>query len=261
MKPFKTYKQQLTILRNRELQIPNESRAIRKLETENYYCIINGYKDEFLRSTSPEKYMRYVTFDELICAVDMDRELRLVYLEYLIKIEKSIKTQIAYVFSRNHPNNTRAFLDFNNYDNSRRERGFSGCIHDMISLFLKKMGDNNESIRHYINNHQEVPFWIIINSLTMGEVAYVYFYLKSHQRNDIAAYYSHHRRTEYQNNTIRVNEDDIKKMLKQGNIFRNACAHDYRFYKKRSASFNIASLKSHMKYFLTKRSLIHLQKN
>ena len=48
MKPFKTHRQQLTILRSRGLLVNNGSKAIRILERENYYTVINGYKDFFL---------------------------------------------------------------------------------------------------------------------------------------------------------------------------------------------------------------------
>lgn len=47
-KPFKTYRQQLTILRGRNLVIKDGSKAIQILKNEGYYNIINGYKDIFL---------------------------------------------------------------------------------------------------------------------------------------------------------------------------------------------------------------------
>src|ERR1700730_2445812 len=62
MKPFKTHRQQLKILRDRGLSIPNGSMAMRILERENYYALINGYKDLFLQSDTngrlvvPEQY-------------------------------------------------------------------------------------------------------------------------------------------------------------------------------------------------------------
>lgn len=46
-KPFKTYNQQLKILRNRNLTISNGSKAISVLKRDNYYNIVNGYKDIF----------------------------------------------------------------------------------------------------------------------------------------------------------------------------------------------------------------------
>ncbi len=47
-KPFKTYRQQLRILRGRNVTITNGSKAISILKRDNYYNIINGYKDIFL---------------------------------------------------------------------------------------------------------------------------------------------------------------------------------------------------------------------
>ena len=56
-KPFKTYNQQLKILRDRNLIIKNGSKAISILKRDNYYNIINGYKDIFLETVGEnEKY-------------------------------------------------------------------------------------------------------------------------------------------------------------------------------------------------------------
>lgn len=49
MKEYKTFNQQLTILRNRGLIVPTDGKPKRFLEQENYYNVINGYKDLFLR--------------------------------------------------------------------------------------------------------------------------------------------------------------------------------------------------------------------
>jgi abortive infection bacteriophage resistance protein len=68
LKPFKTYRQQLTILRSRGLSV-NGSRAIRILEKENYYNVINGYKDLFLIQNGniaiPERFISGASFDEI----------------------------------------------------------------------------------------------------------------------------------------------------------------------------------------------------
>lgn len=95
MKPFKTYRQQLAILRSRGLSIPNGSKAMRILERENYYSLINGYKDLFLvrdvtgKSVSPEQYIPGTTFDELYSLYTFDRALRNILLEAILKFEIS----------------------------------------------------------------------------------------------------------------------------------------------------------------------------
>ena len=61
-KEYKTYRQLLIILRNRGMDIPKGSagsRVMRILENENYYNVINGYKDLFLDSSSTPELEKY----------------------------------------------------------------------------------------------------------------------------------------------------------------------------------------------------------
>lgn len=48
MKKFKTYDEQIELLKTRGLKIDDENFALNKLQEDNYYNIINGYKDLFL---------------------------------------------------------------------------------------------------------------------------------------------------------------------------------------------------------------------
>ncbi|MFU0825922.1 MAG: Abi family protein [Clostridium sp.] len=121
MKPFKTHRQQLRILRDeRGLTINDGSRAMRILERENYYALINGYKDLFLikddtnRPVSPEKYMDGASFDEIYALYCFDRDLRNILLKELLKFESNIKSKLSYQFSQEYrePN---AYLNMLNY--------------------------------------------------------------------------------------------------------------------------------------------------
>ena len=89
-KSYKSYRQQLNILRSRGMVIgtgSQGSRVMRILERENYYNVINGYKESFLASsataTSDEVYKTGTTFDEVYALYNFDRELRNIYLKYL----------------------------------------------------------------------------------------------------------------------------------------------------------------------------------
>ncbi len=83
MKEFKTFNQQLKILRDRGMIVPNDGRPKRFLEQENYYNVINGYKDLFLQRdengalVSPEKYLPNTDFNELKALFLFDRDLRI----------------------------------------------------------------------------------------------------------------------------------------------------------------------------------------
>lgn len=93
-KEYKTYRQQLSKLRSRGMIIKKGSqgsRAMRILERENYYNVINGYKELFLdhpaTAASDEQYKAGTTFDEVYALYCFDREIRGIYLKYLLKIE------------------------------------------------------------------------------------------------------------------------------------------------------------------------------
>lgn len=87
MKPFESHNKQLKILRRRGMEVP--SSAKRDLENENYYNIINGYKDLFLKLDVngnflvPDKYKQGTHFKEVFSLYKLDRKFRNVLLEYL----------------------------------------------------------------------------------------------------------------------------------------------------------------------------------
>lgn len=86
-KEYKTYRQLITILRNRGMVIQKGSqgsRAMEILEQENFYNVINGYKDLFLDPASTpaaEKYKTGATFNEVYALYSFDREVRHIYLK------------------------------------------------------------------------------------------------------------------------------------------------------------------------------------
>ena len=62
MKEFKTYEEQIELLKIRGLKFENEEFALNKLQEDNYYSIINGYKDLFLDKEDSNKFKNNVTF-------------------------------------------------------------------------------------------------------------------------------------------------------------------------------------------------------
>jgi len=93
---FLTYDEQLNKLQaEKGLSIPNQSHAKHILQQISYYSLIDGYKELFkpLRSG---KYYYGVTFDEIYAFYIFDEELRSLFLKYILKIEKHMKSMISY---------------------------------------------------------------------------------------------------------------------------------------------------------------------
>ena len=248
MKEHKTFNQQLTILRNRGVVVPTNGKPKRFLEQENYYNVVNGYKDLFLVKDSnnlpvePELYQEGTHFNELKALFLFDRELRILLLKYLLIFENSIKTTVAYEFSKKYPRKN-AYLDIANFvDNDPKK------VLQQISILTKTIHDKVDrtgAIKHYIEEHGEVPLWVLVNFLTMGNIANFYNILTDSTKNIIAKFYTDKYRTQNKDNTFRLSSADLSACLKVANLVRNICAHDERLYNVNLRNVRISQIANH----------------
>ncbi len=232
MKPFKTHEQQILILRDRGLTVDGPS-AMRVLETEKYYNVINGYKDFFLQRDvngnilQPEVYKAGATFDELYLLYKFDRELRNCLLEFLLKFETSLKSKISYRFSEKYKD-THAYLIHKNYSRNPSDLNtVLGVISTLSHTISKKR--KTKTIEHYLDKHEGVPMWVLVNYLTIGNINHLYSCLKQPLRNQIAKDFATSYNSGY-NVSIHFTPDMLDAINKLTNFYRNACAHEERLY-------------------------------
>lgn len=246
MKEYKTFNQQLTVLRNRGLTVPTDGSPKRFLEQENYYNVINGYKDLFLQKDAsgkyvvPERYIPNTHFNELKALFLFDRELRILFLKYILIFENSFKTVISHEFSKKH-SKPNSYLEIKNYvgDNPKK-------VLQQISILTKTIHDKvdkNGAIKHYIEEHGSVPLWVLVNYLTIGNLAYLYDILLDSDKNAIAKYYSDKYKKQYnERSMVRLSSEDLGSALKIINLVRNKCAHDERLYNSNFGNVRIADI-------------------
>ncbi|QKE74783.1 Abi family protein [Arthrobacter citreus] len=251
MKPFKTHRQQLTILRDRGLIISNGSKAMRILERENYYGLINGYKNFFLqvdangRCITPEIYKPGAKFEEIYELYSLDRDFRNLFLEYLLKFETSIKSEISYRFTESYQSQN-SYLDIKNYSRDPKKLKDVLGVMSSISYTISKYGKarNQNPIKHYLDQHDGVPLWVLVNYLTFGNIQYFYLSLNFSIQNTISRDYAIHFNRDY-GTQIHFTPDMLENILKTFNFFRNVCAHEERLYSfkihKPSRSSDIAN--------------------
>lgn len=237
MKPFKTYRQQLKILRDRGLTISNGSKAIRILEQENYYSLINGYKDLFLvtdssnNPVSPEQYLNDSTFEEIYALYCFDRDLRSILLKELLKLESSMKSKLSYRFSEKHKE-ANAYLNMLNYSRDSTKLKQILKLITIISNEISRQADRNNPIGHYLDKHNGVPLWVVVKYLTLGNIQNFYECLDSSTQNTIAKDFAVVYNRNYDLN-IHFTSDMLINILKTATLFRNVCAHDERLYNFR----------------------------
>ncbi|MCT7692610.1 MAG: Abi family protein [Lactobacillus iners] len=246
MKEYKTFNQQLVILRKRGLIVPKDGHPKRFLEQENYYNVINGYKDLFLQKDSsgnlsdPESYLPNAHFNELKALFLFDRELRMLFLKYILIFENSFKTVISHEFSKKYPK-PNSYLEIKNYvdDNPKK-------VLQQISILTKTIHDKvdkNGAIKHYIEEHGSVPLWVLVNYLTIGNLAHLYDILVDTDKNTIAKYYSDKYTKQYKTTSIpRFSSEYLGSALKMINLVRNKCAHDERLYNSNFGNVKVANI-------------------
>lgn len=223
----------------------------RFLEQENYYNVINGYKDLFLCKDSqgnaivPETYLPNTHFNELKALFLFDRELRFLFLKYLLIFENSFKTILAYEFSQKYPK-ANAYLEISNYrdDNPR------GVL-NQISVLTNTIRDNVDkkgAIKHYIEDYGSVPLWVLVNYLTIGNLSYLYSALKDSEKNAIAKYYSNKYQKQYNPiNVLRISSKDMESALKIFNLVRNQCAHDERLFNSDYKNIRVSNIANYFR--------------
>lgn len=223
-KTYKSYRQLLNILRSRGMNIgkgSQGSRVMRILQSENYYNVINGYKELFLASpatpTSDEVYKPGTTFDEVYSLYTFDRELRNIYLKYLLKLENTFKTVIAHEFSKKYGHDN--YLKIDNFDTSNEQKIASAIklIGDIQQETARQMNKHHQIVTHYMTEHGYIPLWVLVNVLTFGKIENFYKTMKATDKTIVARHFN-------------LQPNELAKFMHMLALARNKCAHDERFF-------------------------------
>ena len=250
-KPFKTVEEQIEILKSRGLIIKDEERALSFLKNNNYYELINGYKDFFIdkNKTEEEKkdvYRNDIAFEDIVSLYEFDFETRAIILKGILKIENIIKTKLAYYFSEKY-NQEYNYLNIHNYNDKIKSVKIIADISNIIKINMvsSKSEDMRNILEYYLEKHQNVPLWVLIKKFTFGKLSKFYSALIEEIQfkicDDIEEFYL----KEY-NKSISINNKTLSQMLEFINIVRNICAHNEKLYNIRYKKIKNVSY-SHIK--------------
>ena len=225
-KIFRDTRIQIGILKSRGVIIKNKKWAKQTIRTINYYNLVNGYKEPFLQTgTTYEKYISGTTLEEIHALYEFDRKLRIITIEYILEVEKQAKSLIAYSFSKAHGH--KNYLKLENFDTQGIQKYSQVC--DLLSNLYRKINSNIDkdlSISHYVNGKNYIPLWVLVNSISMGDISKFYSNMLQKERDDVA------RRMKWG-----LRENQLASCLFFLSTFRNRCAHDERMYSYLSYAY------------------------
>lgn len=213
-KPPLSVQDQISLLKSRGLQIPEELKAARYLRNISYYRL-SGYMYPFLVDTKQHLYKAGTVFEDVLSLYRFDRELRLLVFSAIEKIEVALRSQIIYRFSVSSQD---AFW-------YTKASYFADPVKH--AEFLKNLPiyvnrSNDVFINHFYNTYSDnlPPAWISFEILPMGQISILYsITAKSPPRKAVADYFG-------------IKETVLINWLHTLVYVRNICAHHTRLWNK-----------------------------
>ncbi|MFI3326558.1 MAG: Abi family protein [Clostridia bacterium] len=97
-KPFTTYDEQIKNLQSQKgLIIGDTEFALSVLKKTGYYFLITAYKHIF-KDKNTDLYKNGVLFEDIVCLYEFDQKLHILLLEYILIIERQLKSLLSYYF-------------------------------------------------------------------------------------------------------------------------------------------------------------------
>lgn len=184
-KPFKTLDEQIELLKNRNLIISDHEKAKSYLLEHSYYNVIN-VSSKFFKQQGSDLYIEGTTFEEIRAVHIYDSELKSIIFKNILTAEKHLKSSLAYRFGEKFKDITYAYLRTETYgDNNLLDT--SKTISNLSSVIRSHLRTSyRNSIKHYYNNHNDIPMWVLINELSLGQTYYLFKNLDNQLKNMIA---------------------------------------------------------------------------
>jgi abortive infection bacteriophage resistance protein len=215
LKPFLTIDQQMHQLKSRGMNFHDEKKAKYYLENLNYYRL-GGYWLIFEENHDSHKFKENTYFEDVLNLYIFDRELRLLLLDAIERIEVSIRSKLAYHLAES----------FGSHAHLKSEIFSSSLKYEKTLDKLKAEIDRNKSeiyIKHHLDKYSEdlPPIWVSVEVMTMGQISSWYSNIKDRKyRQIIAKYYG-------------LDEKILSSFLHHLTIVRNTSAHHSRVWNRK----------------------------
>lgn len=212
-KPATTYAEQVDLLRQRGMEIEDEANAVLYLQHINYYRL-GAYWLPFEMDHDRHAFRPGTRFSDVLNLYIFDRELRLLILDAIERIEVSVRSQWAYQLAHRH--NPHAHLDL-----AIAQKRYHWQSN--LDKLTKEVERSDETfIQHLTQTYQEAlpPVWAVCEVMSLGLLSRWYGNLKPMAtRRAIAS-------------THDIDQGVMESWLHHLTYIRNTCAHHSRLWNR-----------------------------
>lgn len=231
-KKFLTYEQQIDLLKNKGLNIPDSEKAITLLKEHSYFDLINGYKKPF--KAEDGNYKKNISFDDIYCLYCFDDELRYALIKRIMEVEIHIKSLLSYSFCEQFGDEEAGYLNVNNYNYSITSN--QSEINKLISIItdLQNKSDSFLYMKHQKSKYGNIPLWVLVKVMTLGNASKMYSFQKPEIQTKISKEFKG------------ITEHGLETFLDILTKFRNVCAHNERVFDHRYIKHEIVDTDVHL---------------
>lgn len=208
-----SYADQLQQLKIRGLTIENEPKALHLLEVVSYYRM-SGYWYPLLADKQNHHFKPNATFETAFSIYKFDRELRLLVLRELEKIEVAVRAKMIYVLS--HSLGPFWYLDSANFSNPVKHA-------DTLSKIAIEYSRSDEEFAKAFKNKYSDPMppsWMMLEVSSFGTLSSLYNYLHpTRDKREIAKHFG-------------LADKVFSSWLHSIVYLRNICAHHARLWNR-----------------------------
>ena len=211
-----TYEQLIYKLEDeKKLEISDHDYAIKLLKEHSYFALISGYKGPFKQKNGT--YKIHVSIQDIYALYLFDDALRALFLQYILKIEKHMKSLISYSFCEAYGEEQQHYLNATKYNYTPMNQD---DVNELITRLTKITNDppNYPYIRHQKQQHGNIPLWVMMKALTLGTVSKLYSFLPQSIQHNVSKEFEY------------VHEGMLVQMLDLLARVRNVCAHNERLF-------------------------------
>ncbi|OUS10457.1 CAAX protease [Nonlabens dokdonensis] len=218
-----SFEVQLQLLKDRQLIVNNDIKALSYLRGVSYYRLSAYYlpfqekKDVFNKGTN---------FQEIIDIYSFDRQLRLLVFDCIERLEIAIRTQFIYAMSMHHDDSH--WQDNKAHFVKPYYNGVGNLVDPYSDLqnIISKAKTNRKPevfIKHYIDTYNKPsnpPSWMCLELLTIGQLSHIYRGLRNKaDKKRIADFFD-------------VHPSVFQSWLHSITYVRNLCAHHSRLWNR-----------------------------
>ena len=208
-KPFKSYDEQIALLRQRGLIIANEDTARVILKRMNYYRL-SAYS---LTLRKNDTFYPHVSIEDIVELYDFDAEVRKIVLEFSSIAETSARAYISYYHAKEY-----GPLGYLNNQHFEDELLHSAFLNELFSA-IKRSSD--VFVIHHREQRQGIyPVWVVVEETTFGALSRFYKNMLSVDRRRIAKEF------------YGLPREYVENFMQCASVARNIAAHGGRFYNR-----------------------------